>query len=714
MQKRSSKFVIVTGFSFVLLLLLILVIIALHSVSSNNDKLYKIVDDQQKIRHIFTMREAAINRSLLLYKMVRLNDPFEVDEDYMGLIEQATRFMSARDALLGALSEDKELAVWKETRPWITRGGRSQNNVIQLIMGDRIPEAENILISETIPVQDRVRKGLGEMLETNRTIVSGELEQARQDNQTAYVLILILGIMAVALGISITVYVTRHNSRTENAIVAQKELAEQVSKAKTRFLANMSHEIRTPLTAIIGFSESLFNTGQNEQDKTNAAQTIVRNSKHLLQLINDVLDISKIEAGQLEIEEIKTSPFEVLFEIESILAMQAKDKGLEFNIEYNFPLPKQIFTDPLRLKQILINLCGNAIKFTHKGGVNVVVSCIPTEHKMSFSVIDTGIGVNADDIDNLFKPFSQADSSTTRNYGGTGLGLDISRKLAHKLGGKLRCDSEQGKGSTFTLTIGTGSPECFEFIEKLEQVKFMHEENLTVDIQGQYGGHILLAEDSVDNQELVSIYVRNAGAKITIVENGEKAVEAGLSGDFDLILMDMQMPVMDGAEAIKMLREVGYNKPIVSFTANAMKEDRRKCFDAGADDYLVKPIDTEHFYAILSRYLPASDNQGADINTFADIQNAPEFVELVNKFLDELPVLVVNMQSAFKSEDWDTVMHTSHQLKGAAGSFGYQEITNISENINNHVRATDLQPVEELIDQLYEQTKIVLTNRGAK
>jgi len=708
MQQSSSKVVIITGFTLVMLLLGVLVVIALHSVSNNNNKLYEIVENQQKIQHVFTMREAAINRTLLLYKMVRMNDPFAIDEEYMSLIGHASRFMDARDGLVAALEEGQELDDWNATKPLVTQGAISQGKVVDLIMADELAAAGDLLSNESMPIQDQVRSGLSKILESRRLVVSEELEQARKDNQTAYVLILLLGIVAIALGVSITIYVTQHNSKTEGAIVTQKELAEQASTAKTYFLANMSHEIRTPLTAIIGFSESLSSNEQSEKEKQEATQAIVRNSKHLLKIINDVLDISKIEAGQFEIEAIKTSPFEVLFEIESIISKQAKDKGLEFNIDYSFPLPKQIITDPLRLKQILINLCGNAIKFTHEGGVNIMVSCDRESMKMTFAVKDTGIGLAAEEIDKVFEAFSQADSSTTRNYGGTGLGLDISKQLAHRLGGELSCQSEPGKGSIFTLTIGMKESDKTECIHDLEEVSVLYAGNNTGSSQGRYRGHVLLAEDSPDNQQLVSIHVRNAGAKITVVENGEKAVEAGLSGDYDLILMDMQMPVMDGAEAIKMLREVGYTMPIVSFTANAMKEDRKMCFEAGADDYLVKPIDMEHFYEILSRYLPAATDEPAAPGEQYGLDD-DDYMVLVKGFLGGLPSTIEEMQTALKKQDWERLQEISHQLKGTAGSFGYPEITNTSDEINKYVRASEYQPVSDLMSRLSSQAAMAHT-----
>jgi len=707
MEQSSSKVVIITGFTLVMLLLLVLVVIALHSISNNDNKLNEIVGNQQKIQHVFTMRESAINRTLLLYKMVRMDDPFEIDEEYMSLLGHASRFMDARNGLVAAIDAGEELEEWDATKPIVSLGAKSQGKVVDLIMADEMDAAGELLSNESIPIQNQVREGLSKMLQGHRIRVSNELEQARIDNKTYYLLVLLLGIVAIALGVSITVYVTRHNTKTETAIVTQKELAEQASKAKTYFLANMSHEIRTPLTAIIGFSESLFSSKQNHQEKVEATEAIVRNSKHLLQIINDVLDISKIEAGQLETEEIKTSPFEILFEIESIIGKQAKDKGLGFKIDYTFPVPKQIVTDPLRLKQILINLCGNAIKFTHEGEIKIQVSCDRETRKMTFVVQDTGIGMAAEDIDKIFESFSQADASTTRNYGGTGLGLDISKQLALKLGGELSCQSQLGKGSTFTLTVDMNISENTQCLYKLEEVSVLQGEDNIGDMHGRYSGHVLLAEDSLDNQQLVSMHVRNTGAEITVVENGEKAVEAGLNGDYDLILMDMQMPVMDGAEAIKMLREIGYTKPIVSFTANAMKEDRKVCFEAGADDYLVKPIDMEHFHEVLSRYLTLVTDGEVVSDTSHGLEDDPGYIELVDSFVEGLPRTIEEMQEALQKDDWVTLQKISHQLKGIAGSFGYPEITDISQEINKHVNAKQFQSVPKLMNKLCEQASKV-------
>ena len=281
MEQSSSKVVIISGFTLVMILLGVLVVIALQSISNNNNKLNEIVDNQQKIQHIFTMRESAVNRTLLLYSMIRMDDPFEIDEEYMSLIAHASRFMDARNGLVMSLDKGKEQDQWDTTKPIVTQGAVSQGKVVDLIMADEIAAAGELLNSETMQIQEEVRNGLAKMLETHRLKVSQELEQARQDNKTAYVLILLLGILAIVLGASITVYVTRHNSKTETAIVTQKELAEQASTAKTFFLANMSHEIRTPLTAIIGFSESLFSNIQNEQGKKEATHAIIRNSKDL-------------------------------------------------------------------------------------------------------------------------------------------------------------------------------------------------------------------------------------------------------------------------------------------------------------------------------------------------------------------------------------------------------------------------------------------------
>ncbi|MFH1920183.1 MAG: ATP-binding protein [Planctomycetota bacterium] len=400
-------------------------------------------------------------------------------------------------------------------------------------------------------------------------------------------------------------------------LVEARKAAEAANHAKSSFLANMSHEIRTPMTAILGFTDILLNEIK-EPAALEAAEIVKRNGQHLLELINDILDLSKIEAGKMEFERICWWPRQVVTEVVSLLHVRAHAKGLALVDEYEGPLPETIVTDPTRLQQILINVVGNAIKFTETGGVRIVVSLADgggDEPKLRFDVIDTGIGIPKEQIDNVFEAFSQGDGSATRQYGGTGLGLAISRQLARKLGGDVTAASEPGKGSTFTVTVATGPLRGVPFVEyAMEAVPGSEEPNArAAKDEGKLECRVLLAEDIPDNQRLIAAVLREAGAEVAIAQDGQEALEKALATQpgrgrrysdpeepFDVILMDMQMPALDGYEATRRLREQGYAGPIIALTAHAMRGDRRKCLDAGCDDYLTKPIRPEKLVATVA------------------------------------------------------------------------------------------------------------------
>lgn len=382
----------------------------------------------------------------------------------------------------------------------------------------------------------------------------------------------------------------------ERALVS----AEAANQAKSEFLANMSHEIRTPMTAILGYAELMLDPQQSLSDRLECVQVISRNAGHLLSIINDILDISKIEAGKMDVERIACSPMQVVADVASLMRGRAIERNLRYTIEYDGPVPKSIRTDPTRLKQILMNLSGNAIKFTEVGEVRMVVKltpdCDPTNARMQFIVSDTGVGMTDEQLRGLFQPFTQADSSTTRRFGGTGLGLTISKRLAHLLGGDIIVSSAPGKGSTFTLEIKIGSIEHVPMVHHATEAGVMHAAESQCNHEspaGRLAGlKILLAEDGMDNQRLISVVLKKAGADVVIAENGRIAYE--LANDpahaFDIVLMDMQMPEMDGYTAASKLRSKGYTRPIIALTAHAMTGDRERCVTAGCDDYTTKPI----------------------------------------------------------------------------------------------------------------------------
>ena len=368
--------------------------------------------------------------------------------------------------------------------------------------------------------------------------------------------------------------------------------AEAATKTKSEFLANMSHEIRTPMAAILGYADILLNDAdkQTRRQQVDALKTIQRNGQYLLELMNDILDLSKIEAGRVELERDQCSPLQVVADVIALMEVRAAAKNLLLRVEYDGTVPETIESDPLRLRQVLINLVGNAIKFTELGSVCLKVRMLSgrdSSPRLAFEVIDTGIGLTSEQAERLFQPFMQADNSTSRRFGGTGLGLTISKRLAGMLGGDISLSSEHGRGSTFCLTVDPGPLDGVPMIDARTLRYELNRADAKQDTaQPPLDCKILLAEDGPDNQRLIAFLLGKAGADVDLVENGQeayrKAIEAQDSGcPYDVILMDMQMPVMDGYEATRKLRKSGYDRPIVALTAHAMAGDREKCLDAG-------------------------------------------------------------------------------------------------------------------------------------
>ena len=430
---------------------------------------------------------------------------------------------------------------------------------------------------------------------------------------------------SLAAQVSLTLE-TRERRRTEqvlkdyagaleaaNASLEESALAVQAANhAKTEFLANMSHEIRTPLTSILGYAELVLHDEQiatSECERQGALRVIQRNGEHLLGILNDILDLSKIEAGKLVCEQIRFSPGRLLLEVSELMGVRAQAKGLEFETLCEGSIPRTIFNDPTRLRQVLINLLGNAVKFTEHGRIQVVVR-LPTDKSelLEFEVRDTGIGMNAAQKECVFEPFAQADSSTTRQFGGTGLGLAISSRLATLLGGRLECESQAGDGSVFRVFIATGPLKGVPRTAHLDDAQPADPLEEPAETAPLAGRRVLLAEDGADNQRLVSLVLRKAGAEVQIVENGRDAVDEALAAwraerTFDIVLMDMQMPVLDGYGATEQLRTADYPGLIVALTAHAMVGDRQKCLAAGCSDYATKPINRRVLVSRLAELL---------------------------------------------------------------------------------------------------------------
>jgi signal transduction histidine kinase/ActR/RegA family two-component response regulator len=386
--------------------------------------------------------------------------------------------------------------------------------------------------------------------------------------------------------------------------------AQAADRAKSEFLANMSHEIRTPMTAILGYTDLILENNLQGEAVTDALATIKRNGEHLVTVINDILDLSRIEAGRLAVNLAPCSVRQIVEDITQLLRPRATAKGVVVKAEFSGAPPDWIVTDSTRLRQILLNLLGNAVKFTARGDVTLTVSWSNTRPEgptLLCEIRDTGIGMTPEQIARLFQPFSQADATTARRFGGTGLGLVISRRLAALLGGDVSVRSEFGRGATFSVRVTAPVAEAPALSESslVALPTSTQVREGTVDVTGL---RILLADDCVDNQRLVSHLLRKAGCEVDIVDNGESAFEQALAAhergeDFDLILMDMQMPLVDGYTATSRLRAWGYQRPIIALTAHSMETDRQKCLDAGCDDYDTKPIQRKRLFAVIARNL---------------------------------------------------------------------------------------------------------------
>lgn len=481
--------------------------------------------------------------------------------------------------------------------------------------------------------------------------------------------------------------------REQAALLEATEAAEQANIAKSEFLANMSHEIRTPLSGILGFTELLIEDAGGEEHCFDHLRTIRASGRHLLELINSVLDLSKIEAGQLTVELIPCSPHAILAEVVSILRVRASEKGLTMDYEWEGPIPEQITTDPHRLRQMLMNLVGNAIKFTDHGRVDISAKVEGDKESalLRFAVRDGGVGIPEEQIKTIFDPFVQADSTVTRKFGGTGLGLPISRRIAEALGGYVRCQSVEGVGSCFTAAVETGD---LSDVRMLDSTPEYSQGDLAGNSQSASleGLRVLVADDGSTNRKLLRLLLTRAHALVETVENGQKAIEKASETEFDVVLMDMQMPVLDGYEATRQLRAGGYDRPIIAVTANAMKGDQTKCLRAGCSGYLSKPIDL----GTLTRTLAdVCADRGSAASVAVDAQPAevvhgavdcdesaypctidigvedPQVREIVEEFLERLDPQIALMEEAAANDDRAELARLAHWLKGAGGTVGF-------------------------------------------
>jgi len=502
-----------------------------------------------------------------------------------------------------------------------------------------------------------------------------------------------------------------------------KDEADAANRAKSDFLANMSHEIRTPMNAILGFTD-LLRRGyhKTEAEMTKHLNTIHSSGKHLLELINDVLDLAKVESGRMELERAACAPHAIIRDVIEILSVRAQEKGIWLRFECAGRIPESVLTDASRVRQIVTNLVGNALKFTETGGVTVMVGLRSrgSTPVLSIDVVDTGIGIPADRLEAVFEPFTQAESSTTRRFGGTGLGLTISRRFARGLGGDIVARSEIGKGSVFAVTLDPGPLAGVRMLSPEEATARPAQATADANTVWEFPrAKVLVVDDGEANRELVRLVLEEVGLRISDAENGQVGMEMALKERFDVILMDMQMPVMDGFTATGALRQAGSKVPIIALTANAMKGFEQEVLAAGCTGYLTKPVDIDGLLQTLGDLLggrrttrgalkkappmPISTNEreparGAPV--VSRLADHPRLRPVVRKFALQMPARMEAIEQAWSVRDFASLASLAHWLKGSGGTTGFDAFTVPARTLEQLAKAKNEQQTAEIVAEL--------------
>tara|TARA_R110001583_G_scaffold180642_1_gene337777 strand:+ start:258 stop:3098 length:2841 start_codon:yes stop_codon:yes gene_type:complete len=532
-----------------------------------------------------------------------------------------------------------------------------------------------------------------------------QLESTKADQQrqfiilgVAFLLVVLFLIYRRYLETSLTRELeNRVQKRTKDLEFLTKEL-QDANMVKSQFLANMSHEIRTPLTAVLGQSEAIIYGDLDDASIVKEVKVIHSNSLHLLQLINDILDLSKIEANKFELENRQQDLHEIVDRLNDVFTEQAQRKNLSFTITHRLPSPFIIDVDGLRLKQILINLCSNAIKFTHEGWVTLDIAII--DKILFFTVADTGMGMNEKQLAKVFNSFTQADNSINRRFSGSGLGLFLSDQLAKAMLGQIAVTSQIDQGSTFVFKLPFGET-------------YLTSVNIDNDCYGlphissdkkRYSGKILLADDHDDNRRLIARLLRNLGLEVLSASNGKEAIDLYIKHKPVLTLLDIQMPEMDGIQALKHLRELGYSCPIYALTANAMSHEISQYLALGFDGHLKKPIERETFLATICQYYP---EQLAAQEKQDHILDEVDITDLRESFIIHLSQDKLDILQYSDDNDNDNLARAAHKIAGAAKMFGFVELSQSALELERGIKLKQIDTVEDLTHCLLDEINVI-------
>lgn len=649
--------------------------------------------DDKSINHLWIFKDRTVERNA--ERVLRLRE-----ERYRNIIANMN---------LGLLEVDREERILSTNKSFCEMSGYSEAELI------------GVKASELF-IQDNLTKEEHKAILERRTNLQSDAYQLKIKNKhkqprwwlvSGAPLLNDRGEVIGSIGIHLDI---TSQKETESELIVARDSARESSKAKESFLANMSHEIRTPMNAILGMSKQLSKTKLNkEQAFFNS--TIVTAADNLLVILNDILDISKIEAGKLSIEHIPFNLKELVTKLYSLMEMKAKEKGLRLNMHFDVDLPDNLVGDPYRLNQILYNLVGNAIKFTDKGHVNIKCKLLRDNQdncKVSISVKDTGIGMDESFAAHLFEKFSQEDLSITRRFGGTGLGLSISKQLSELMGGGITLQSKKGEGSVFTLEL--------PFVKAdIDSTQLLESKTTVLSPIALLGKRILLAEDNELNRIVAVTTLQSFGAEVVEAENGLRAIDLLKSRrEFDIVLMDLSMPEMDGLMATRNIRhELKMDIPVIALTANAILGEKQKCLDEGMDDYISKPFEELDLVRMILKYTDSKEVPQANAETASDNESSivlprgmffpadepvPVFTntptlysyarlekmgngnkELVRKirevFLKQMPSSLTELETAVRQRDYEQVYMVAHRSKSSLVSFSAEEAKELANQM---------------------------------
>lgn len=685
------------AFLFVLFLLTSTMIVSFNTISSMRQGMARILDEHSTEMDLLQSLHMLVQQRMTLVRELLLEDDiFKREEKYQRFDILGGRYNSMLTELAQIELKSQAQQHLLEMQQYIHSDSEYSQAVLDLVFGQRHLD-KNYILAESSENHERFMYSFSAMQMLLKAEADKEWRLADQHYTNLFDLLWSVAIIILTSSIFIAYRTSRYVRQNNTALT-------NMAREKSMLLATMSHEIRTPLTSVIGFSETLLDTDTTKEERIAGINAIVRNSRHLQQVINDVLAYSKLDAKQVVLLESKTDLRTLFDDLCGLLKPRAEDKGIEFGIQAKGSVPETIYTDEIKLKQILVNLVGNAIKFTEQGKVELRIEFLDEKSMLLIEVIDSGIGMDSDELLHIFEPYKQVGEKSASM--GTGLGLYISQQTVHMMGGSLEVESERGVGSHFSLSIPVGDVSNVARIQWTGDMVEMVKGALNRAIQ--LTGNVLLAEDREDNQHLFSMYMNKAGVNLNIVDNGKDAVAEALQGDYSLVLMDMQMPVMDGITAVKRLREMAYTKPVLALTANNTSDERQRCLDAGFDDFLTKPISRGNFLQAIMRYLQnRADDKPTDLSPLMSNITEEELRPALDYFVTHLPEQYARMNQAVSLRDWLALKQEVHDIKGSAGGVGYPLLTQLAMEIEFAIAKQDEQEVVYLLQLMDTQIECI-------